>query len=359
MFASAHSYTGFLKSIKFDFSDYEKIRGKKRNVIISIGKSADYMFGQFTEMFPETAFLPSFAVLPQGSGIHALKTENVVFSTHPHMSEASFEACERLINFIKIQNPENIVVLLSGGSSALIEKSSDKNGTIRLNEKLLKSGLPITEINKLRSDDSLIKNGKLAELFKKINFYVFVASDIPYSGGEKLVGSMPFYREDLENTHLFRCADSDLLHDALLKQLPENTESVRRFTGKIEELAEIVLSHIVSGTENLLVTGEPLLKIESENPGCGGRMSHFALTMLPHLKSGMKLYALSSDGIDGNSPFAGAIAEGGIKSVSENEIKKCLENYNSAELLNKLGFAVESGYTGINLNDFVIFQRNP
>ena len=92
MFATPHSYTAFLKSIKFDFSDYERIRGKKRNVIISIGKSADYMFGQFTGMFPETAFLPSFAVLPQGSGIHALKTENVVFSTHPHMSEASFEA---------------------------------------------------------------------------------------------------------------------------------------------------------------------------------------------------------------------------------------------------------------------------
>jgi len=359
MFASAQSYIDFLKSLPIDFSDYEKIRGEKRNIVISIGKSADYMFGQFTKMFSETAFLPSFAVLPQGSEIHAMKTENVLFSTHPHMSEASFEACEKLINFVKIHNPENVVVLLSGGSSALIEKSSDKNGTIRLNEKLLKSGLPITEINKMRSDNSLVKNGKFAELFKKINFYVFVASDIPYSGGEKLVGSMPFFREDLENTHLFRCADSDLLHDALLRQLPENTVSIRRFTGKIEELAEIVLHHVEAGTKNLLVTGEPLLKIESENPGCGGRMSHFALMMLPHLKSGMKLYALSSDGIDGNSPFAGAIVEGSGNSVSEDEIKECLGNYNSAGLLNKLGFTVESGYTGINLNDFVVFQRNP
>ena len=356
MFASVQSYIDFLKSLPIDFSDYEKIRGRKRNVVISVGKSADYMYDRFIKTFPETAFTPSFAVLPQGSEIHALKAENVVFSTHPHMSEASFEACEKLINFVKIQNPENVVVLLSGGSSALIEKSSDKNKTIQLNEKLLKSGLPITEMNRLRSENSLIKNGKFAELFKKTDFYVFVASDIPYSGGEKLVGSMPFFRENLENTYLFKCAGSDLLHDALLKQMPENTESVRRFTGKIEELAEIVLRHIGSGTENLLVTGEPLLKIESENPGCGGRMSHFALTMLPHLKSGMKLYALSSDGIDGNSPFAGAIAEGGGKSVSEDEIKECLKNYNSAELLNKLGFTVESGYTGINLNDFVIFQ---
>ena len=358
MFATPQSYIDFFNSIKFDFSDYEKIRGGKRNIIISAGKSADYMFGQFTEMFPKTAFLPNLAILPQWSEIHALKAENVLFSTHPHMSEASFEACEKLINFVETRNPENVVVLLSGGSSALIEKSSDKNGTIMLNEKLLKSGLPITEINKLRSDSSLVKNGKFAELFNKINFYVFVASDIPYSGGEKLVGSMPFFRENLENTHLFKCADSDLLHDAILSKMPENTESVRHFTGKIEELAEIVLRHIGSGTENLLVTGEPLLKIESENPGCGGRMSHFALMMLPYLKSGMKLYALSSDGIDGNSPFAGAIVEGGRITISESEIKECLETYNSAELLNKFGAAVKSGYTGVNLNDFVIFTKN-
>jgi len=356
MFGSRQSYINFLTSIKFDFSDYEKIRGRKRNIIISVGKSADYMFRQFTEMFPETAFLPCFAVLPQGSEIHALKTENVVFSTHPHMSEASFEACEKLINFVKIQNPENVVVLLSGGSSALIEKSSDKNGTILLNEKLLKSGLPITEINKARSENSLVKNGKLAELFGKINFYVFVASDIPYPCGEKIVGSMPFFREDLEHTHLFKCASSDLLHDALLRQMPENTESVRHFTGKVEKLAEVVIRHIDSGTENLLVTGEPLLKIESKNPGCGGRMSHFALMMFPFLKKGMRLYAFSSDGIDGNSPFAGAVVEGGRISIPENEIKESLQNYNSAELLNKFGFMVESGYTGINLNDFVIFE---
>ena len=358
MFASAQSYIDFLKSLPIDFSDYEKIRNKKRNIVISVGKSADYMYDRFIKTFPETAALPSFAVLPQGSGFKALKAENVVFSTHPQMSEASFKACERLINFIKMQNPENAVVLLSGGSSALIEKSTDMQKTISLNEKLLKSGLPITEMNRLRSGNSLIKNGKFAELFAKTDFYVFVASDIPYSGGEKFVGSMPFYRENLENTRLFKCADSDLLHDALLRELPENTVSVRRFTGKTEELAGIILHHIETGTENLLVTGEPLLKIESKNPGCGGRMSHLALMMLPYLKQGMKLFALSSDGIDGNSPFAGAIVEGGKNYVSESEAEKFLKDYNSAELLSKFNCMIKSGYTGINLNDFVVLKKN-
>ena len=315
------------------------------------------MYEKFVSQYPEAAELPVFAVLPLGSETGSLKKENVVFSSHPHLTEKSFEAAEKLINFIKMHDPQNVIVLLSGGSSALIEKSVNEKEAVDINEMLLQSGLPITEINKKRSEYSLIKNGKLAEMFAQINWFVFVASDIPFENGEKAVGSMPFFREDLKNTRLFKCADSDSLHDALIRLLPENTESFRRFTGSVDELKNLLLSRIETGAEAVLITGEPLLKISSKNAGRGGRMSHFALMMLPFLKEGMKLFALSSDGIDGNSPFAGAIVEGALKTIPENEIATALENYNSAELLGRYGMAVKSGYTGLNLNDFVIFLR--
>ena len=353
----AKEYLDFLKSVQFDFSAFEFVREKPRKIVISVGKSAGYMYEKFVLRYPETAALPAFAVLPEGIKCNVSENVETFFSSHPHLTEKSFEAAEKLINFIKKHEPENVIVLLSGGSSALIEKSDNEKESVELNEKLLKSGLPITEINKKRSEYSLIKNGKLAEMFGKTNFYVFVASDIPFDGGEKFVGSMPFFREDLENTHLFKCADSDLLHDALLKKLPENTESFRRFTGSVDELKNLLLSRVEDGAEAVMVTGEPLLKIGSKNAGTGGRMSHFALTMLPFLQKGMKLCALSSDGIDGNSPFAGAVIEGGLKTISENEISSALESYNSACLLDKYGFMIKSGYTGLNLNDFVIFLR--
>ena len=356
MFDNAKEYLGFLKSVQFDFSPFEVVREKPHKIVISVGKSAGYMYEKFVLRYPETAALPAFAVLPEGIKCNVPENVETFFSSHPHLTEKSFEAAEKLINFIKKHEPENVVVLLSGGSSALIEKSGNEKETVELNEKLLKSGLPITEINKKRSGYSLIKNGKLAEMFGKTDFYVFVASDIPFENGEKFVGSMPFFREDLENTHLFKCADSDLLHVALLKKLSENTESFRRFTGSTYELKNLLLSRIEAGAESILVTGEPLLKIASKNSGTGGRMSHFALTMLPFLQKGMKLCALSSDGIDGNSPFAGAVIKGGLK-IPENEINSALESYNSAELLDKYGLMIKSGYTGINLNDFVIFLK--
>lgn len=357
MFDSLSDYTDFLRSLPFDFSAFEAVRGKTRKVVISVGKSAAYMYDKFVSHYPEALALPVFAVLPQGSDCGILKKENVVFSSHPYLTEKSFEAAEKLINFIKMHDPENVIVLLSGGSSALIEKSSDEKEAAEINEMLLKSGLPITEINKKRGEYSLIKNGKLAEMFGAVDWFVFVASDIPFENGEKFVGSMPFFRGDLENTHLFKCADSDSLHDELLKRLPENTESFRRFTGSVDELKTLVLSRIEAGAEAVLVTGEPLLKINSKNAGTGGRMTHFALTMLPFLKAEMKLFALSSDGIDGNSSFAGSIVEGGLKVIPENELASALESYNSAELLDKYGMVIKSGYTGINLNDFVIFLK--
>ena len=356
MFENAVGYIDFLRSVPFDFSAFESVREKNRKVVVSVGKSAAYMYEKFVSHYSEAAELPVFAVLPAGSEIGILKKENVVFSSHPHLTEKSFEAAEKLLNFIKTHGPENVIVLLSGGSSALIEKSDNEKDSVETNETLLKSGLPITEINKRRGEYSLIKNGKLAEMFAQINWFVFVASDIPFENGEKFVGSMPFFRDDLENTRLFKCADSDSLHDALLKMLPKNTDSFRRFTGSIEELKDLLVNRIEAGAEAVLVTGEPLLKIASKNAGCGGRMSHFALKMFPFLKAGMKLYALSSDGIDGSSPFAGAIVEGGLK-IPENEISAALVNYDSAELLDRYGLTVKSGYTGLNLNDFVVFLR--
>lgn len=273
MFENADGYLNFLRTLPFDFSAFESVRERDRKVVVSVGKSAAYMYEKFVSHYPDAACLPVFAVLPLGSETSILKEENVVFSSHPHLTEKSFEAAEKLINFIKIHDPENVIVLLSGGSSALIEKSENEKEAVETNETLLKSGLPITEINKKRSEYSLIKNGKLAGMFGGVEWFVFVASDIPFENGEKFVGSMPFFRKDLENTHLFKCADSDSLHDELIQRLPENTESFRRFTGSVDELKTLLLSRIEAGAESVLVTGEPLLKISTKNAGRGGRMS--------------------------------------------------------------------------------------
>lgn len=84
-------------------------------------------------------------------------------------------------------------------------------------------------------------------------------------------------------------------------------------------------------------------------------MSHLALSFYKYLPENAELFALSSDGIDGNSPYAGAIISKKA-AIPDEKIAGALEEFNSAALLNEYGFAVESGATGINLNDFVILK---
>ena len=204
----------------------------------------------------------------------------------------------------------------------------------------------------------MIKGGKLAGMFPEIFWSVFVMSDIPFENGEHLVGSMPFFRKDLKNTELLKIADSDTLHDEIMKYLPaKGVLSFRKFNGSVDELYTLLIKEIHGGTETVLVTGEPVLKIETSNPGTGGRMSHLALKILPHLDRNSVFYALSSDGMDGNSGFAGAVIEKPERIPDIKKINSALEGFDSANFLSKLGMCIKTGYTGLNLNDFVLFSR--
>lgn len=355
MFHDPAGYLDFLRSLELDFHGIKSWRRGRNEAVAAVGKSAAFMYKRFLESCPEMAQLPVFIVLPHGSDTFGIPEERIVFSTHPHITKESFEAAERLLGFLAKIRPERIYLLLSGGSSALLEKSCDPEQTMKVNDGLLKSGLPITEMNRIRIENSLIKGGKLAALFPKTEWRVFVMSDIPFDHGERLVGSMPFWRENLENTELYVSADSDSLHDALLKMLPRETLSIRRFTGSVDELVSILAHSVKSSVPCTLVTGEPLLEIPRSASGTGGRMSHLALSFYKYLPENAELFALSSDGIDGNSPYAGAIISKKA-AIPDEKIAGALGEFNSAALLNEYGFAVESGATGINLNDFVILK---
>ena len=67
MFDSLSGYIDFLKSFSFDFEPFEAVRNKTKKAVISVGKSASYMYEKFVLRYPEAAEIPVFAVLPFGS----------------------------------------------------------------------------------------------------------------------------------------------------------------------------------------------------------------------------------------------------------------------------------------------------
>jgi hydroxypyruvate reductase len=94
------------------------------------------------------------------------------------------------------------------------------------------------------------------------------------------------------------------------------------------------------------------------NAGAGGRNQHFALYCAQKI-AGENIAVLSAgtDGIDGNSSAAGAVADGTTLErtrLAGVDVAEHLQRFNSFPLFHKLGDTIETGPTGNNVRDLRI-----
>jgi len=107
----------------------------------------------------------------------------------------------------------------------------------------------------------------------------------------------------------------------------------------------------------LISVGEVTVKID-KRPGAGGRNQQFAMDCALELEKyeGERLVVLSagSDGVDGNTQSAGAIADPTTVTRAHNfgfHLKVSLADFNCCPMFTALGDAVVTGPTGHNLRD--------
>lgn len=107
----------------------------------------------------------------------------------------------------------------------------------------------------------------------------------------------------------------------------------------------------------LLSSGEVTVRL-GQNPGCGGRNQQFALTTALDLAEfdGEDLAVLSagSDGIDGDSPAAGAIVDTTTIARARSyhfDPEETLSRFDTCTLFTALGDSIMTGPTGNNLRD--------
>jgi hydroxypyruvate reductase len=103
--------------------------------------------------------------------------------------------------------------------------------------------------------------------------------------------------------------------------------------------------------------GEVTVKVPA-NAGIGGRNQHFALYCAQKI-AGENIVVLSAgtDGIDGNSPAAGAVADGTTlerAKIAGLDAATYFNGFNSFPLFEKLGDAIQTGPTGNNIRDLRI-----
>jgi hydroxypyruvate reductase len=337
-------------------------------------------------------------------------------AAHPVPDQGSFSAARAILDLLAVTNEKSLVFfLLSGGGSALVEAPLDTGVTLEdvqsLNRALVTCGASIDEINAVRKHLSAVKGGRLAIAAAAALKVTFAVTDVP-EGQESALASGP----SLPDPTTVADACGVVQRYGLLAKLPS---SVRRKFERPVSIAEtpktddpafapqrssfqIVLgrhdlfhaAHHVSesaefvticdnATDNwpveksvdfLLAQLDALKRANPEKSvaviadgevsspvtgnGVGGRNLAFALDAVKKI-AGRKVAVLSggTDGIDGSSPAAGAVADGGTLQRAQSlglDPADYFRRSDSYNFFRALGDTIETGPTGNNLRDLRI-----
>jgi hydroxypyruvate reductase len=333
---------------------------------------------------------------------------------HPLPNEDSFAAAQATLDLLrKAKRDTFIFFLISGGGSAMLElplsSRMSLDDTRAFHETLVSSGANITEINTVRKYFSAVKGGRLAKAAPEAEKLSLLLADVPLRD-LALVASSP----TLPDPSTFVECEEILDRFELLPKFPSSVREyfldLRKKAPKDPELAafertqlDTLLSNhdfvnaardkakalgyrviIDNSCDNwaydeaaayllkrfhtlrretpkvcLLSSGEVTVALDKRH-GCGGRNQHFALEAAFDLgKAGEPLAVLSagSDGMDGNSPAAGAIADTTTIARARElhfDPEQSLAQFNSCPLFTALGDAMMTGPTNNNLRDIRI-----
>ncbi|AWR97063.1 DUF4147 domain-containing protein [Acidianus sulfidivorans JP7] len=349
-------------------------------LIIAVGKAAYKMAKFFLDRINPVNYL---IVTPHGSNINL---NNVIEAGHPQVDENSIKAGQAVKELLLKEDYDVVFFLLSGGASALLEDPViPLDDYKKINKALVESGLDIKEINIVRKHLSNLKGGRLAELSKSPVISLIV-SDVP---GDDLssIGSGPTVADNSTVEEAKRILDyiGFSSYSKYLVETPKQVNSINfiilnnmdvlrkisndlpnpmiltsEVIGDARQLG-IFISSIYNSIKNysvpfkkgtIIIGGEPDVKIEGK-AGKGGRNGEVALSLLEYARGNYEFYAIATDGIDGNSEYAGCIINGNMN-ISKKEIEDSLRTHSSYELLEKYSAVIKTGLTYTNVNNVYI-----
>ena len=294
---------------------------------------------------------------------------------HPIPDDRSFAAGEAVLELVfRATRDDVVLVLISGGASALVEAPStqvDRKDFLRLVTEKMKSGAPIEELNALRRSLSRIKGGGLAEACRAPMITLAVSDVI----GDELyvIGSGPTVaiptgpgrargaavRYERLAAHFARRGDvAEVI--APMRSFAEAARDALLARGIVLPFHEEPMRGYVTEIERGIHWGEPTLVVPDDH-GEGGRAQQLALEMARRLRgSDQCAFVVGSDGVDGPPPVgrpapAGAYVDGATwDAIGDAVATGALERRDAGNALAAVGALVITGPTGINHADLAL-----
>jgi glycerate 2-kinase len=391
---------------EIDLRDFSEI------VAIAFGKAAFAMADGLTSILAPEFAVDGILVVPEVPQ-HTLPGWKTFVGGHPIPAAESFAAGRAILDRLAHCGERTLIFfLISGGGSALVEQPLDQRVTLediqQLHSALVTCGAPIEEINVVRKHLSATKGGRLAAAAALSTKLTFALSDVP-EGQESALASGPTVpdpstlgemQEIMRGYALLQKLPSSLREAIEQGKLPETPKegdaafARARFEILLGEHDLLHAAHHCCEAEGFIcmvdieTDGWPLEKatdhllreltnLKKQYPGkrvaifaggelsspvagdgIGGRNSAFALTCAPKI-AGQNVAVLSAgtDGIDGNSLAAGAVADGETLARARAAGLDPVDFLSRSDAYNffaRLDDAVITGPTGNNLRDLRI-----
>jgi glycerate 2-kinase len=381
-------------------------------VAIAFGKAAFAMADGLTAVLAPDYSVEGILVVPAAPP-RELPGWTTFIGGHPVPTAESFAAGRTILDRLtRCKEGTLIFFLLSGGGSALVEQPLDPSIRLedfqKLHYALVTCGAPIEEINAVRKHLSATKGGRLAAAAPRSMKLTLGVSDVP-PGRESALASGPtlpdpttvhdaeriaqqcglleklppslekiFERHELretpkENDPAFARAHFELLlgeHDlthcahraceavghVCLADLETDNWPIEKAADHLLALLELQKKSNPGRAVAVIADGEVSSPVAGD--GIGGRNSAFVLACVPKI-AGKKIAVLSAgtDGIDGNSPAAGAVADGETLSRARAaglDAAGFMRRSDAYNFFHGLGDAIITGPTGNNLRDLRI-----
>ena len=367
-------------------------------ILVSVGK-AGWEMARAASNALDGKFDAGFLITKYGHSRGPLPGFSIFEAGHPVLDQNAIDATRQVEQAVMGLCPDDrVVLLLSGGGSALLEDPLVPLSELSaLTCDLLACGADIIEINTIRKRLSAVKGGRFGALCAPAQVWSVILSDV-VGDRPDMIASGPAFPDASTADDALAIAQKyslklspqirHLLSAEPVKALPNIHTLV---TGGVVQLcaaakaaceqagypAEILttsmtceareagnlLGSIASyqasqGVRRALIAGGETV-VHLSGTGLGGRNQELALAAAGSMRgvSGVALLSIGSDGTDGPTDAAGGFVDGEtlcrLQAAGIN-YDAILENHDSYHALQACGGLIKTGATGTNVNDLVI-----
>jgi glycerate-2-kinase len=390
---------------------------KFENIYVVGGGKASGLMAEAVEALLGKKITDGFINVPRGSK-HQTSIIRLNEASHPVPDKSGVEGVKRMLEMAEKAGENDLLIcLISGGGSSLMPLPRDEITIAdkkKITEDLLKCGATINEINTVRKHISEFKGGWLAKKAYPATVLNLILSDVLgdpldfIASGPTVPDSTTFSDavKVLKKYGLWDKAPKSIkkvLLDGERGLIPETPkagdEAFKKVfnivignnrtastaaceTLKSEGLNAVLLTSLLEGeakhvgtvlaalAREIVASGNPVQKpagivvggettVTVTGKGKGGRNQEIALAAALKISGleGVVIASLSTDGVDGPTDAAGAVADG--KTIARAEAaglkaEEFLADNNSYNFFSKLGDLIFTGPTGTNVNDISI-----